>query len=138
MGDGFTMTVTGGRELRRAIARLEAATAGKLLLDAATAGALPVLNQAKVNVHKVTATLAKSLHIEPVRSSRDEAEVMVGTDVEYARREELGFMGRDSLGRRYSFAGHPYLRPAFDEKRDEARDEVGEALRDLLRKAARG
>lgn len=36
------------------------------------------------------------------------------TDVVYARRLELGFVGKDRLGRRYNQRPYPYLRPAAD------------------------
>ena len=38
----------------------------------------------------------------------------VGTNLEYARRLELGFVGTDSLGRHYAQAPRPYLRPALE------------------------
>ena len=38
---------------------------------------------------------------------------VVGTNVEYARRLELGFVGADSLGRIYNQLPRPYLRPAL-------------------------
>jgi len=37
----------------------------------------------------------------------------VGTNLEYARRLELGFIGVDSIGRKYAQAPRPYLRPAL-------------------------
>lgn len=37
----------------------------------------------------------------------------VGTNVEYARRLELGFVGTDRLGRNINQAPRPYLRPAI-------------------------
>ncbi|MBA7705057.1 hypothetical protein ES703_113881 [subsurface metagenome] len=37
----------------------------------------------------------------------------VGTNLEYARRVELGFVGTDKLGRIYNQAPRPYLRPAL-------------------------
>ena len=38
---------------------------------------------------------------------------VVGSNVVYARRMELGFVGTDSLGRTYNQAPRPYLRPAL-------------------------
>lgn len=152
--DGFTATLVGSRQLRRQLDRVDDAFRGQALEAAAVAGALPILNQAKRNVHKVSGTLARSLHIGGhselagdfrtgegygdvggAIASRDEAEVQIGSDLAYARREELGFVGTDSLGRRYNFTGHPYLRPALDERRDEAIKEMGEALAAILAKA---
>ena len=37
----------------------------------------------------------------------------VGSNVSYARRIELGFVGIDSLGRKYNQQPYPYLRPAL-------------------------
>jgi len=37
----------------------------------------------------------------------------VGTNLDYSRRLELGFSGTDSLGRKYTQAPRPYLRPAL-------------------------
>lgn len=37
----------------------------------------------------------------------------VGTNLEYARRVELGFVGTDKIGRKYNQAPRPYLRPAL-------------------------
>ena len=154
--DGFTATLVGGRELRRQLDKLDGAFRGKALLGAVVAGAFPILNRAKENVHKVSGTLGRSLHIgghpelSPgfrsdegysdiggLSSSADHAEVVIGTNVVYGRREELGFMGTDRLGRRYNFAGHPYLRPAFDEKRAEAEREMADALRAILARVVR-
>jgi len=37
----------------------------------------------------------------------------IGSNVEYARRIELGFVDVDSLGRKYNQKPYPYLRPAL-------------------------
>jgi hypothetical protein len=42
---------------------------------------------------------------------------LVGSGMVYARRLELGFAGRDSLGRNYNQAPRPYLRPAVRNNR---------------------
>jgi len=39
---------------------------------------------------------------------------VIGTNIEYARRIELGFTGKDKLGRHYNQAAKPYLRPALE------------------------
>lgn len=41
----------------------------------------------------------------------------VGSNVEYARRVEMGFVGLDSLGRRYNQKPNPYLRKALETNR---------------------
>lgn len=43
----------------------------------------------------------------------------VGTNVEYARRLELGFTGTDAAGRNVNQAPRPFLRPTLAEERTE-------------------
>lgn len=43
----------------------------------------------------------------------------VGTNVVYARRLELGFVGTDAAGRNINQAPRPYLRPSLEENRAE-------------------
>ncbi|WLR50034.1 hypothetical protein LC040_12145 [Bacillus tianshenii] len=51
---------------------------------------------------------------------------MVGPrGVPYARRLEFGFVGVDAAGRRYNQAPRPYLKPTFEEKREEIKQIVG-------------
>jgi HK97 gp10 family phage protein len=58
------------------------------------------------------------------RRSAHSAEVLVGTNVEYAAAQEYG----TSRG----VPAHPYLRPAFDENRDKVADEIKAAIRAQL------
>lgn len=44
---------------------------------------------------------------------------IVGTNKEYARRLEFGFIGEDSLGRRYNQAPRPYFRSTYNENREQ-------------------
>ena len=55
-------------------------------------------------------TLRRSWHIETLGHT-----ARVGPTTVYARRQELGFQGADSLGRVYvNDPGWPYVKPAFD------------------------
>jgi len=47
---------------------------------------------------------------------------VVGSNVVYARRLELGFVGTDSLGRKYNQAPRPYLRTALEKNRKEIKN----------------
>lgn len=49
----------------------------------------------------------------PGGGNDDKPFAVVGTNLEYARRIEHGFVGKDSLGRSYNQAPKPYLHPAF-------------------------
>jgi Bacteriophage HK97-gp10, putative tail-component len=123
---------------------------GRMLERSLVAGALLVQNDAKERAKWVTGNLRRSIHIgghtdkasdwngeggevtQPQVSPKRVA-VVVGTNVEYARRIEYGFNGTDSRGRRYNQAAQPYLRPALDENRAAVQQEVAKALRDLIK-----
>jgi hypothetical protein len=60
--------------------------------------------------HVRSGTLRRSWQVTLAGSSAE-----VGPTTVYARRQELGFSGADSLGRIYRHdPGWPYVRPAFD------------------------
>jgi len=49
----------------------------------------------------------------PNSGGKDSPFAITGSNVEYARRIEHGFVGKDRLGRNYNQAPKPYLHPAF-------------------------
>ena len=59
----------------------------------------------------ISGTLKRSITHKPAVPKRV---VYVGTNLEYARRQELGFTGKDKLGRYYHQSAKPYLRPALE------------------------
>lgn len=130
------VTIEGLDELKAVLAQMKDAARGPALMTAAKAGILPIQNRAIEKAPYLTGTLSRSIHTEEVASGPFSAEVATGTDVEYARRVEKGFEGVDALGREYHQAAQPYMRPAYDEGRDEAIGEVREALKDLVLSAA--
>ena len=75
--------------------------------------------------------------IDQVEIKEYSAKVAIGTNLDYARRIEFGFSGMDALGRNYSQAAQPYLRPAMDSELEKVKDEVGKALKFLLDKAVK-
>lgn len=140
------VTVTGDKELARRFDQLSAAMRGKTLERALVAGALIVANDAKRRAPVLTGNLRRSIHVGGYgaagglesgttgtdiggnRSTATSAEVLVGTNVEYARYPEFGTS---------KMAARPFVRPALDENRDAVVREVDEALRDLLRSVTR-
>ena len=80
--------------------------------DAVQKGCNLVEDDAKILVPIVTTRLRGSITNEV-----EETVGRVGTNVEYARRVEMGFVGTDSLGRTYNQAPKPYLRPALEKNR---------------------
>ena len=86
-------------------------------------GALVITNEAKRLVPRITGNLMRSIHDEPVEVKTNELSSKIGTNVEYGPKIEFG-------GSRKAPAG--YLRPALDEKGDEAINEIKESLIILL------
>jgi HK97 gp10 family phage protein len=90
--------------------------------------------EAKALVPVLTGRLRDNIHTETVTDTDEQQVLMVtpiieasnkyGFDPAYARRIEFGFIGTDSLGRHYHQAAQPYMRPAFDGKKDEAKDAI--------------
>jgi HK97 gp10 family phage protein len=158
------LRLEGGESLARKLNALGEAVRGRALERAVVAGALIVQDAAKQRAPYKTGNLRRSIHVGgvgdlhdttggqiegPVRSP-NHVEVLVGTNVEYARQREYGgtitpvngqwLSWRDAEGtwhraRSVTQAATPYLRPALDENAAAVRTEVGEALRDLLRAA---
>jgi len=130
------VTIKGFDELKAKFAELKHAARGPALMTAAKAGILPIQNRAIDNAPYVSGNLSRSIHTEEVATGAYSAQVTTGTDVEYARRVEKGFDGVDALGREYHQPAQPYMRPAYDEGREEASEEVTESLKTIVLAAA--
>ena len=109
-------------------ANMTQALQGELLGKATQAGMLIIVNRAKSTVHKITGTLSSSIHVGEPKINGTQATVKGGTNLEYARTEEFGNEFRPP---------HPYMRPAFDNGKDEALQEITNALRDIVRASVR-
>lgn len=72
-------------------------------------GALAVQQAGMGLTHVVSGTLRRSWHVTVAGNTAE-----VGPTTVYARRQELGFAGADSLGRVYDTPGWPYVKPAFE------------------------
>lgn len=151
-------TLSGGKEFQARIARITAAVTPKQMETAVVAGALKIVTAAKQNIvdngQVVTGTMLRSMHIGghadltggisapakdlgPAKFTNTKVSVLVGTDLVYAPRQEFGFTGTDSLGRHFDQPPKPFLRPAWDEHKDDATKEVGNVLRLLIAKASK-
>jgi HK97 gp10 family phage protein len=126
------ITLKGDKELKEKFQKLSKAAQGSALLRATQAGILPIQNEAIVLVPKDTGNLSRSIHTETIEARNTYAESATGTDVEYAARIEFGFMQADRLGRHYNQPAQPYMRPAYDNKKQEAENETKAALLDLI------
>ena len=134
---------------RKELAKLSDAVAEEHLVTAATAGALIVQNAAKERAPKRTRTLSRSIHTETLESSRDKAEVAVGTDVVYAGIQEYGGVitpkqakmlawqdgGEWHFAHSVTIPPHPYLRPAMDENKEAIAKTIQAVLSQLIARA---
>ena len=153
-------TVIGSKELIAKFNKLGEAARGKALENSLVAGGLLISNSAKDNAPYISGTLKRSIHVgghiaesAPGFTTNDEggeysdvggnkitqtgAEILVGTNLDYARRIEFGFSGADSLGRVFNQPAQAYLRPALDEEKENVKDEIGAALKVLIDKATK-
>ena len=75
-----------------------------------------------------TGRLRDSIATTLVVDEPDQQIAKVAPDTPYARRIEYGFVGPDSLGRQYHQAAQPYMRPAFDVRKDDAAAAIKESI----------
>jgi HK97 gp10 family phage protein len=132
-----TVKLIGEKQLLAKFQQLNKAVQSATLERAATAGILPIQNEAIQLVAKDTGTLSRSIHTETIEKSDTYVEVATGTDVEYALRIEFGYMQADALGRHYNQPAQPYMRPAYDTKRKAAENDTKAALADLIEAATK-
>jgi HK97 gp10 family phage protein len=151
-------TVIGTKELLAKFNKLGEAARGQMLETALVAGGLLISNKAKDDAPYISGTLKRSIHvgghtsesapgftpsdvageysdIGGNKTTETSAEILVGTNLDYARRIEFGFSGADSLGRVFNQPAQPYLRPAVDSEKENVNNEVGAALKVLIDKA---
>lgn len=87
-------------------------------------GGWMIANEASANVRRnksvITGNLMGSIHPEIGKVTSDSVDVLIGTNLVYAKRVEYGFFGRDRIGRFFTQAPRAYLRPAFDTKKEAA------------------
>ena len=146
--------IKGVRKLRQKLKKLGEVGGRQAREVAVKAGLLVIENQAKQNVHKQTSTLARSISSE-IESKGETTIGRTGTNLEYAAMEEFGTAGLPGgvlkpknapylvfeldgkliQTKEVKKEAHPYLRPAFDRKKNKAVLEIRRALREVLQKA---
>ncbi|MCS3924406.1 HK97-gp10 family putative phage morphogenesis protein [Methanosalsum natronophilum] len=116
----------------------------KELEDAVDSGAEIIVREAKINSrkggtefpHERSGNLLNSIRILGRSSDTKNGIVRVdiGSDVEYARRLELGFVGMDSIGRQYNQTPRAFLRPAIDENGPEVSRRINKEMKRKFRR----
>lgn len=109
-----------------------AARVNAAMRDAISSAGDRIALDARARAPMRTGRLRDSIEKRTVNTAT-RARGFVGSDVEYAKRVERGFAGRDSLGRLYDTPAHPYLRPALDQNRQAFADELKQRVREALR-----
>jgi HK97 gp10 family phage protein len=146
-------TIRGADRLKDKLAALGAVGAGRALVTALRAAALPIQNEAKRRAPYRSGTLSRGITTEVLSQGATRARVAVSTSrIPYARIQEYGGTIRAKAGgwlvfrgksgnfvrvRQVTIPARPYLRPAFDTQKDAAVAEFGAALRDLIDEAIR-
>lgn len=87
------------------------------------AGSLIITNEAKLKVPVLTGSLKRDIHDEPVKEVSGGFSTRIGVTLDYGPKIEFG-------GSRKAPAG--YLRPALDEKGEEAIKEIIVSLKQIL------
>lgn len=144
--------VVGLQDLLNSLDKLPAAVSKQILAQAARKGAQVMKDRAQELVPVATGTLRDSIIVSVQEQAAFEAFARVGPSTEgwyghfvefgtganfdAAAAKEMGLPGksRNTTG---SARPRPYLRPAFDEKSDEALELIAEHLRDSIEKQAR-
>lgn len=121
-------------ELSDDLMKMAAGLTGASINAALRAGAEPVLNQAKANINSRSGNLARSLTIGSVKTRKDGGKYITigahkGSPAQvYAGPVEFGHGGPHPAG------PHPYLRPAYDAKQDEAYSLIRQSIKQAIDK----
>ncbi len=134
--------IKGQKELVAKFKRLDQGLQGQACESAVLSGLLVIQNAAIEKVPVRKHILQRSIHSEITSSSGSKVLGQCGTDLEYAAIQEFGgqidakkapFLAFQVNGnwvrvKSVRIPAQPYMRPAYDENKDQARDEVGAAL----------
>lgn len=125
MSKRFRVEIEGSEEIARKLAELSDTMAGGELAVATRLGAEVVAEEAANRVPRKSGNLARSMSTQVTKATRTRATVLAGPtkDGYYGRFLEFGTSRQ---------AARPFLRPAFDEKKDEVVRVVGDYLRGRL------
>ncbi len=110
-----TMTVRGGEQLRRNLARLAGAERRQAQQDGLEAGARIVETHAKINAPVDTGFLRNSITVDEVTPM----EAIIAPHTDYAEHVEFGTSRMEA---------QPYMRPALDEHENE----IVQAVSDIV------
>ena len=130
------MRIEGVRKLERKLLKLEPKIGKKVVRQAVRKAAKPILAAAKSNVPVESGELKRNLKIKALKRKKHRFGVMIGTGLKwftgdqfYAAFVEFGTGTRPA---------RPYLRPAFDTKRQSSEQILKTELKNGIKAAAKG
>lgn len=126
----LSVSLNGVKDLQRQLRRLGTEVERKSLQDAVMAGAEVIRAEASRLAPRRTGRLAANIEAVLVKKRKDQAIAHIGPNKEawYGIFAELGTSHHPA---------QPFLRPAFDSKKDEAMDAAADKLRAAIAKAVR-
>lgn len=143
------MKLTGFKELAANLRKLPERVAKNGLRSAVAAGAAVVRNEARARAPKLTGEMAKDIQIKREREARDGETFAAQYSVFVLSGKKSRLKGKKRNVQRDSFywkfvefgtskmAPRPFLRPAFEAKKEEAVKVIGEKLDARIQAAAR-
>jgi HK97 gp10 family phage protein len=145
MADGLKLT--GFKELADALRELGPRVARNSLRRAVSAGAAEIRNDAKARAPVDTGEMRKDIMIKRERDTKGEMAATYSVFVRSGKKSRLAGKSRDVQKDSYywkfvefgtsKMAAKPFLRPAFESRKEEAVKVIGEKLDEGVQKAAR-
>lgn len=132
---GESIRVDGVEILDMKLRRMAASLSGPQLNAAMKAGAVLITNRAKQLAPYDTGTLRRSIHELVVRVG-SQVIAYVGVPKLSEDGDDMGYSIYQEFGTSRMRA-HPYLRPAFNETKDDAIREIADAVKELVDDNAR-
>ena len=138
------MQLTGFKELAAALRELPERVAKNALRSAVNAGASEIRKQAKANAPKDTGLLEKNIYQKQIREQSDATKQVFFVGVRGAKKKKKGekkvevpFYWRFIEFGTSKMPAKPFLRPAFDAKKEVAIERIGEKLDERIQKYAK-
>ena len=137
----ITVSLSGDRELYQKLSAMSNAAASDVLEKGVVAGATIVQKGAQARVRRRSNKLAGAIKVAVGEKSRDRAVagVRISRKGFYWRFIEFGHVIKRT--RKGPVVGHapayPFLRPAFDESKDQIKDVVADTIRNAILGAVR-
>jgi HK97 gp10 family phage protein len=141
------MNLTGFKELAAALRELGPRVAKNSLRRAVSAGSTVIKDDARARAPKDTGEMAKDILVKRERDTKGEMSAKYSVFVLTGKKSRLKGKGRnvsrDSFYWRFvefgtsKMAAQPFMRPAFESRKEEAVKVIGEKLDEGIQKAAR-